>query len=190
MIPSHTDYAGCVQFDPVVMVDPFFSNVCILTFVSFLNCLRLTRIISTRAVDPDPGFFGGRSRLKPPGSATLNFQPISKIFLQAVMFHVMPSYTDILGASLVLGTVVTITFEKQISSGSCCCCDKPADKSVHDETDATFKARSVSLSSAEKGGKAELAETEELKGSSTANYNSSNTFSHLSDDCDDEHEKN
>jgi len=131
--------------------------------------------------------------LESPSRVTIvrQMQIILAYIVQAVMFHVMPSYTDILGASLVLGTVVTITFEKQISSGSCCCCcDKSADKSVHDETDATFKARSLSLSSAEKGGKAELAETEELKGSSTANYNSSNTFSHLSDDCDDEHEKN
>jgi len=130
--------------------------------------------------------------LESPSRVTIvrQMQIILAYIVQAVMFHVMPSYTDILGASLVLGTVVTITFEKQISSVSCCCCDRPADKSVQDENDATFKARSVSLSSAEKGGKAEFAETEGLKERSIPNYNSSNTFSHLSDDCDDEPEKN
>ena len=110
------------------------------------------------------------------------------------MFHVMPSYTDIMGASLVLGTVVTITFEKQISSIPYCCRNK-VDPEMLDDTDAsgkarkisdaTFKARKISLSTAEKGGKSE---TEGLKGDNQKDYNTSNTYSHLSVDTDDEND--
>ena len=36
------------------------------------------------------------------------------------MFHVMPMWSDLLGASLVLGTVVITSFEKQITGIKCC----------------------------------------------------------------------
>ena len=35
------------------------------------------------------------------------------------MFDKMPSWTDMCGAALVLGTVIIITFETQITSATC-----------------------------------------------------------------------
>ena len=53
------------------------------------------------------------------------------------MFDKMPSWTDMCGAALVLGTVVIITFESQITSASC---SKPGagppDVKVHTKKEA------------------------------------------------------
>ena len=43
------------------------------------------------------------------------------------MFGVIPSWMDMLGAGLVLGTICTITFEKQITAKMCSFC-RPPDK--------------------------------------------------------------
>ena len=40
-------------------------------------------------------------------------------FLQVIMFGVMPTWTDMLGAGLVLVTVISIPFEKFINSKLC-----------------------------------------------------------------------
>ena len=55
--------------------------------------------------------------LESPSTVTIirQMQIILAYIVQAVMFHVMPSSTDILGASLILATVVAVSFEEQIS---------------------------------------------------------------------------
>ena len=55
--------------------------------------------------------------LESPSTVTIirQMQIILAYIVQAVMFHVMPSSTDILGASLILTTVVAVSFEEQIS---------------------------------------------------------------------------
>ena len=55
--------------------------------------------------------------LESPSRVTIvrQMQIILAYIVQAVMFHVMPSSTDILGASLILTTVVAVSFEEQIS---------------------------------------------------------------------------
>ena len=47
-------------------------------------------------------------------STCLFFLPSEHISSQIVLFGVMPTWTDLMGAGLVLGTVASITFEKTI----------------------------------------------------------------------------
>ena len=55
--------------------------------------------------------------LESPSTVTIirQMQIILAYIVQAVMFHVMPSSMDMLGASLILTTVVAVSFEEQIS---------------------------------------------------------------------------
>jgi len=60
--------------------------------------------------------------LESPARVTIvrQMQIVLAYIVQIFMFHVMPMWSDLLGASLVLGTVVVTTFEKQITDIKCC----------------------------------------------------------------------
>eukprot|EP00088_Acartia_fossae_P008244 TRINITY_DN13925_c0_g1_i1.p1 TRINITY_DN13925_c0_g1~~TRINITY_DN13925_c0_g1_i1.p1 ORF type:complete len:486 (+),score=101.79 TRINITY_DN13925_c0_g1_i1:36-1493(+) len=55
--------------------------------------------------------------------------------VQVVLFDKMPVLTDFFGAALVLGTIIAITFEKQMNETSCC--KRTVD--TEEKTDAVFK---------------------------------------------------
>jgi len=60
--------------------------------------------------------------LESPARVTIvrQMQIVLAYVVQIFMFHVMPMWSDLLGASLVLGTVVITSFEKQITGIKCC----------------------------------------------------------------------
>ena len=57
------------------------------------------------------------------------------------MFEVMPMYTDILGATLVLGTVIIITFENRITA--MVCSKKGTKENMRKKSDAEFVEKGI-----------------------------------------------
>jgi len=41
-------------------------------------------------------------------------------YFQVTFFEVIPKWMDIVGATLILATVITMSFEKQINQYTCC----------------------------------------------------------------------
>lgn len=72
------------------------------------------------------------------------------------MFDVMPMWTDVIGAALVLITVITITFEKRIVKMQPACCakakpdGKDAEKNDEEKNDDAIKNDIIKELSGEK----------------------------------------